>query len=268
MKTSPLEKVVWTTFWAGFAATLLVSGTMVARGQEQPAAPTPPPAQDQPKAADPNKKPDKWIGVRVNPLMPTTRSHLKQYLTGMPEDAGLAVSDVTEESPAVVAGIEKYDILLRADGQPLTKAATLQEMLTKRNFGTSIRIDLIHEGKPKTVFALVLERPDGAAGLDSGSRFGGRGGPGGRSGPGGPGGPSGRDRSRGPFGSGNSAVSYTDADGKQQKISGEQMGDFWRKMREDEKFRQTIREKGFSIQIAPEPAQPAGDAPAKPDAPQ
>lgn len=268
MRTSPVEKVVWTTFWAGFAATLLVSATMVARGQEQPAAPPPPPAQDQPKAADPNKKPDKWIGVRVMPLMPTTRSHLKQYLVNMPEDTGLAVTEVTDESPAVVAGIERYDILLRADGQPLTKAQVLQDVLAKRNFGTSARIDLVHEGKPKTVFALVLERPDGAPGLDTGSRFGGRGGPGGR-GPGGPGGPGGRDgRGRGPFGSGNSAVVYTDADGKQQKISGEQMGDFWRKMREDEKFRQSIREKGFTIQIAPEPAQPAGDTPARPESPQ
>jgi len=258
MKTSSVEKAIWTTFWAGIAATLLVSATMAARGQEPPAAP---PAPDRPRAADPNKKPEKWIGVRVMPLMPTTRSHLKPYLINMPEDTGLAVTEVTDESPAVVAGIERYDILLRADGQPLTKAQVLQDILNRRNFGTSVRLDLIHEGKPKTVFALVLERPDGAPALDAGGRFGGRGGPGGR-GPGGPGGPGGR----GPFG-GNTAVVYTDAEGKQQKISGEQMGDFWRRMREDEKFRQSIRERGFTIQIAPEPAQPAGDAPARPESP-
>ncbi|MBI5395497.1 MAG: PDZ domain-containing protein [Verrucomicrobia bacterium] len=261
MKTSRIEKVVWTMFWTGLIAVLFLDATMVARGQAEQQ----PPAPKQTKADAANKQPEKWIGVRVNPLMPTTRSHLKQYLTGMPEDAGLAVSDVTEESPAVVAGIEKYDILLRADGQPLTKVETLQEMLTKRNFGTSVRIDLVHEGKPKTVHALVLERPEGAPGLNAG-RFGGRGGPGGPGGPGGQGGPGGRGRA--PFGGGNSTVVFTDADGKQQKVSGDQMGDFWRKMREDEKFRQAVREKGLTIQIAPEPAQPAGDAPPKPDAPQ
>ena len=43
-------------------------------------------------------------------------------------------------------------------------------MLDKRNFGTSIRLDLIHEGVPKTVFALVLERPEGETGGGAGDR--------------------------------------------------------------------------------------------------
>jgi hypothetical protein len=157
------------------------------------------------------------------------------------------VYNVSPESPAVVAGIEQFDVLLRADGQPLSKPEQLQEMLSKRNFGTSIRLDIIHEGLPKTVFALVLERPEGEAG---GGGFGGGfgRGPGGR-GPGGPGGPGGMFS--------NSALSYTGPDGKQQKVSGEQMMDFWRKMREDENFRTAVSKQGFTIHIKPPPPPPA-----------
>ncbi|MCX7827205.1 MAG: PDZ domain-containing protein [Verrucomicrobiae bacterium] len=218
-------------------------------------------APSRPTAAVRDQGPQKWIGVRVMPLMPTTRSHLKKYLNGMPEDAGLTVTDVSAEGPAVVAGIERYDILLRADGQVLTKAEQLQEILNKRNFGTSVRLDIIHEGQPKTVYALVLEKPEGEPGLAGGFRgFGGRGGPGGPGGfGGGPGGPG-----RGPFGNATSTLTYTDADGKRHSVTGDEMREFFRKMREDEKFREAVSKEGFTIRIKPGPREPrpeGGDQP-------
>ncbi len=233
MKTSTAA-VVLAAFTAGIIAT--------ASAQE----PATTPAKPAPPAAG-AKKPEKWIGLRCGPMMPMIRPHLKRQLTGMPDDAGLMVYNVSPESPAVVAGVEQFDVLLRADGQPLSKPEQLQEMLSKRNFGTSIRLDIIHEGLPKTVFALVLERPEGEAG---GGGFGGGfgRGPGGR-GPGGPGGPGGMFS--------NSALSYTGPDGKQQKVSGEQMMDFWRKMREDENFRTAVSKQGFTIHIKPPPPPPA-----------
>ncbi|MBM3889702.1 MAG: PDZ domain-containing protein, partial [Verrucomicrobia bacterium] len=210
-------------------------------------------AQSRPTTTARDQGAQKWIGVRVMPLMPTTRSHLKKYLNGMPEDAGLAVTDVSAESPAVVAGIERYDILLRADGQVLTNAEKLQEILNKRNFGTSVRLDMVHEGQPKSVHALVLEKPEGEPGLSGGFR----GGFGGRGGPGGPGGPGGGPGRGGPFGNASSTVSYTDADGKRQTITSEDdRREFFRKMREDEKFRDAVSKEGFTIRIKPGPREP------------
>ena len=251
-----LARLLWTLFWVGLVALFLAVATMVARGQapdNAPAATNKPSAKPTPAG----KKPEKWIGVRVMPLMPTTRSHLKKYLQGMPDDAGLTVTEVVPESPAVVAGIEQYDILLRGDGQPLLKLETLQDILTKRNFGTSVRIDLVHEGQPKTVYALVLERPEGEPGLQGGFR--GRGGPGGPGGSG-RGGPGGRPSF---FGNTTSTLTYTDAEGKEQKVSGEQVGDFFRKMREDENFRNAVAKQGFNIRVKPKPPEqkPEGDAP-------
>ena len=232
------------------SSTFIVAGIAVAvyaaAGFSQTDSAAPAAAEQPPKTAA-DKTPQKWIGVRVMPLMGTTRAHLKKYLQGLPEEAGLAVTDVAPESPAVVGGIEKYDVLLRADGQPLLKAETLQDILNKRNFGTSVRLDIVHEGMAKTVYSLVLERPEGDPGLAGGFR--GRGGPGGRG--------------RGFFGGGTSTLTYTDADGKEQKASGDQVGEFFRKMREDEKFREAISKQGFTINVKPPPpgAQTGADAP-------
>lgn len=191
-------------------------------------------------AAAADKAPQKWIGVRVTSLRDSTRAHLKKYLQGLPENTGLVVVDVSKEGPAAVAGVEQYDVLLRADGQPLTSVETLQELLNKRNFATTMRFELIHEGMAKTVHTLVLEKPEGEPGLASGFR----GGPSGRGGSGGPGG-------RGPFGGGTSTLTYTDADGKEQKVTGDQVRDFFRKMREDEKLREAVGKQGFTIHIKP-----------------
>ena len=184
---------------------------------------------------------EKWIGVFVGGLVPMVRAHIKSQLNGLPDDAGLMVMEITPESPAVVAGIERFDIVLRADGQPLTKPQTLQEMLNKRNFGTSVRLDLLHEGKAKTVYALVLERPEGAQGLT------GRGGPGGR-----------------PdfFNKMNTSISFTDPDGNQQKLANEQLGDFMRRMREDEKYRDAVLKKGISFSMKAKPEQQPTEQPA------
>jgi len=228
---------------AAVLAVLATALRLPASAQQTPAAP----AKPAPVAAG-VKKPEKWIGLRCGPMAPMVRPHLKRHLAGLPDDAGLMVYSVAPESPALVAGIEQFDVLLRADGQPLTKPEQLREMLDKRNFGTAIRLDLIHEGMPKTVHALVLERPEGeAAGGGFGGGFGR--GPGGR-GPGGPG---------AMFS--NSVLSYTDPDGRQQKVSGEQMMDFWRKMREDEKFRAAVTKQGFTIHIKPPPPPPQEGTP-------
>ena len=181
--------------------------------------------------------PQKWIGLRTGPIMPMIRPHLKRQLTGLPEDAGLMIWDIASESPAVIAGIEKFDIVLRADGQPLAKPEALQEMLNKRNFGTSVRLDLLHEGQPKTVYVLVLEKPAGSPPAR---------GPGGRG-------------MADFFGKMQTGLTFTDPDGNQQKLSGEQIGEFMRKMREDEKYRDAILQKGISFTMKAKPQQAANE---------
>jgi len=187
------------------------------------------------------KKPEKWIGVNVGPILPGVRPHLKKHLAGLPDNAGLTVFQVMPESPAVVAGLEPYDVLLRADGEPLTGAEKLKAILSRRNFGTSVRLDIIHEGQPKTVHVLVLERPAGEPALATAGGF-----------------------SSGPVNvvmlstdgrhnlSGNTTVkqklTYTDARGARHELTGEQIAEFYKRMREDEEFRKSVKDQRIEIQ--------------------
>lgn len=242
---------------------IIAAAALLAPAQTETTKPTTPaPAPQKPAGA--KKPPEKWIGVRVGGIMPMVRMHLKPQLKGLPDDGGLMIYDIVPESPAVVAGVERFDVLLRADGQALLKADTLQEILNKRNFGTSIRLDLIHEGQIKSVYAIVLERPEGEPSLTGGGgrNFffgGGGGGPGGRG---------------GMFGGNPPQVtlSYTDTDGNEQKITGDKMGEFWQKVREDEKFREAIRKNPIEFRtrftlpenLPGQPGQSTGGSPSPP----
>ncbi len=190
--------------------------------------------------------PEKWIGVRTMPVPEIVRAQL----TNLPEGQGLSVLDVAKESPAMVAGLERFDVIVRADGQPVNSPQDLQQIINKRNFGTQARLELIRKGTPKQVYVIVLERPEGE--------------------PGGGGGPGGRG---GIFGSNmrpeNVSIqfSYTDANGRQQTIGAPTLSAFGQKAREDEAFRNQMQQmfqglqqnpQGITIQLRPAQNAPSG----------
>ena len=170
------------------------------------------------------------------------------------------VFGVGKESPAMAAGLERFDVILRADGQPVSAPQDLQQILNKRNFGTQTRLELIRKGVAKQIYVIVLEKPEGEAG---GSGPGGRG---------------------GIFGSNmrpeNVSIqfSYTDASGKQQTIGAPTLAAFGQKAQQDEAFRNQMQQmfqglqqnsQGITIQLRPaqnatEAAPAAGGSPANP----
>jgi membrane-associated protease RseP (regulator of RpoE activity) len=190
--------------------------------------------------------PEKWIGVVTAPVPEMVRAQLPS----LPEGVGVTVFMVAKESPAMAAGLERFDVIMRVDGQPVSSPQDLQQIINKRNFGTQARLELIRKGAAKQLYVIVLEKPEGeAAG----------GGPGGRG---------------GIFGSNlkpeNVSIqfSFTDASGKQQTIGAPSLAAFGQKARDDESFRkqmqemfQGLQQSGQGITIRLKPAQ---DAPASP----
>jgi hypothetical protein len=166
---------------------------------------------------------------------------LKKLLAGLPDNTGVMVYHIMPESPAVLAGLERYDVLLRADGQPVTNTEKLEEVLSRRNFGTSVRLDVIHEGQPRIVHVLVLERPASERPVAVPGGF-----------------------SSGPVsvmvlssdGRGNISsnttvkqkLTYTDASGARHELTGDQIAEFHKRMREDEEFRKTVKDQRIEIQ--------------------
>ena len=87
--------------------------------------------------------PRRYIGVQLLTLTPELRRHF-----GVPDDRGVMVSKVLEETPASLAGIEVGDVLISADGAPIDNAGDVSEVLAGKGEGEDVQIDLWRDGKP------------------------------------------------------------------------------------------------------------------------
>jgi hypothetical protein len=234
---------------SSYALFLAATLALCVHAADEPTTPpqpgTPNPSVTRPTVAVPGKA-DKWIGVAAGPVNDMVRAQL----ANLPEGQGLMIYYISKESPAVVSGLERFDVIVRADGKPVSTPQDLQEALNRRNFGTQVRLELFHKGASKQIYVIVLEKPEGEAGP----------------GPGGPGG------QRGMFGANmrpeNISISfaYTDPDGKKQTISAANLAEFGQRAQQDENFRnrvqqmfQNLQQNSAGITVHLRPVQKPGD---------
>lgn len=95
------------------------------------------------------------IGVAMGPTSATLQTQL-----GL-EVAGIAVLEVTPDSPASKAGIQKHDVLVAAGDQPLQQMRELVSAID--NAGSKeakLTIQLIRRGKALEVEVTPVKRPD------------------------------------------------------------------------------------------------------------
>ncbi|MFA5191533.1 MAG: PDZ domain-containing protein [Verrucomicrobiia bacterium] len=196
----------------------------------------------------PLRQPPKWIGVTTEPIPDIVRSHLPK----LPAGQGIMVQSIAKESPAAVAGLERSDVIVRADGQPVASPQEFQAVLNRRNFGTQMRLDLIQKGMTKTAYCIVLENMD-ADGASAAAAA----------------------HERNPFRGlkGDKVTiqfSCTDADGNSQMISATRLDQLGQRAQQDEEFRMKLQRmfdglqqnpQGVTIMIRPNQEQPATTTP-------
>jgi len=66
------------------------------------------------------------------------------------EEKGLKIVRVEEKSPAAQAGLKEGDIILEADGEPISSVEDLRLILTFKKKGDSIKITYLHKDKEQT----------------------------------------------------------------------------------------------------------------------
>ncbi len=108
------------------------------------------------RASEPGKRVFSWqfigrgyLGVEVLPLTPELRAHF-----GAPEDAGVLVARVTQESPAAVAGIQVGDVLTAVEGKPIAGPPSLAMAVREKKAGENVDIDFLRE---KTALSATVE---------------------------------------------------------------------------------------------------------------
>jgi serine protease Do len=69
------------------------------------------------------------------------------------------VTDVTPGSPAEKAGIIRGDVIRKVNDYDVRDTVSLINRIAEADVGSSLKIDLVRDGQPKSVTALVAEQP-------------------------------------------------------------------------------------------------------------
>ncbi len=90
-----------------------------------------------------------WLGVRTGPLA----------LPRGPEEAGLPVLSVAQDSPAERGGVQIGDVLLAIDSRPVRRSEDIRATLAHRWQGDSIALQLRRAGRPVQAHITVEPLP-------------------------------------------------------------------------------------------------------------
>ena len=83
-----------------------------------------------------------WLGVRIQPVTEDIAESL-----GLAAAKGAIVSDVTEGSPALAAGMQQGDTILKVDGKEINDSRDLSRKVAQLKPGQSIPVTLVRDGK-------------------------------------------------------------------------------------------------------------------------
>src|SRR5262245_972916 len=101
--------------------------------------------------ADDTPQSEYWLGVQVAAVPDLAKKQLAI-------DDGLAVEEVTQDSPAAKAEIKRYDILVKAGDEPLKNITDLVKAVDASQGKENI-ITIVRDGKNQTIKVLPDKRP-------------------------------------------------------------------------------------------------------------
>ncbi|HEX6791314.1 MAG TPA: PDZ domain-containing protein [Candidatus Krumholzibacteria bacterium] len=96
-----------------------------------------------------------YIGVYLQELTSDVRKGLDIDVT-----KGVLVSGVENDAPAELAGIEEGDVIVKFNGRSVDSADGLREAVRDVAPGKEARVELVRDGKEKTITVTVGERPE------------------------------------------------------------------------------------------------------------
>jgi serine protease Do len=96
-----------------------------------------------------------WLGVGIQDLTP----ELSEYY-GLETKKGVLVTQVFEGDPADKAGIKVNDIILSVDGKSVSTGRELSTTIANTEVGHKTKVDLVRDGKKKTLMVTLAKRDD------------------------------------------------------------------------------------------------------------
>jgi serine protease Do len=94
------------------------------------------------------------LGVRIADVDPEDAEVYQ-----LPSVAGVKIDDFTGEGAAARSGLEVDDVIIRVDGEPVTRVNELQRRIRQRNPGETVTLDIIRYGRPMQFRLQLGEAP-------------------------------------------------------------------------------------------------------------
>lgn len=93
-----------------------------------------------------------WLGVSIQPVTSDIADSF-----GLKKTEGALVGDVTRDSPAEKAGVQRGDIIVSLDGTAVKTPTALKNLVAQKEVDSKIPVTLIRNGKKKTLTVTVGE---------------------------------------------------------------------------------------------------------------
>lgn len=94
-----------------------------------------------------------FLGVELTVLTPELRRHF-----GAPEDAGVMVSRVVDDSPAAKAGLEVGDVITTIGGEEVASPRDLVRRVRRAEKGENVEISYFRDGRAGRATATIEQR--------------------------------------------------------------------------------------------------------------
>jgi len=96
-----------------------------------------------------------WLGVRIQSVTDEIAENL-----GLKDQKGALVASVSPGGPAAKAGIKAGDVVVRFDGKDINEMRRLPRMVAETAINREVDVQVLRDGKPITVKAVVGELAD------------------------------------------------------------------------------------------------------------
>ncbi|MBT3518770.1 MAG: Do family serine endopeptidase [Candidatus Marinimicrobia bacterium] len=95
-----------------------------------------------------------WLGVFIDELDYETAEHLN-----IETPNGALITDVVEESPAKLGGIQEGDVIVEFDGEPIANPANLKNIVSLTAPNSISKVKIIRDGSPIIMKVVLKELP-------------------------------------------------------------------------------------------------------------
>jgi len=96
-----------------------------------------------------------WLGVQIQPVTEDIAESL-----GLKDAKGAIVADVTEDSPALAAGVKQGDTILKIDGKDVSDSRDLSRRVAGIKPGDAVPLTIVRDGKTMDLEVKIGTMPD------------------------------------------------------------------------------------------------------------